>query len=276
MDPAGPVAFALPVQQPVVPALAAAPAAAPAPVASPASGAGAAARAPPLAAAAALAAAALASAGSRRRTRKGAGRGAGVRRQAAVIEEVDKPTEAKEPDAEAAPPEPPKKKFDARLQPGVGPPLDFWDPAGFCPINDEQNFRKLRAAELKHGRVAMLAAVGQVLPCYVKFPGFFKVPSGVLAVTKAPGSYGMAALVILAGVLEIFFWKERDDREPGDFGDPLGLKSVGGYDEFWREIELNNGRAAMWAAIGIIGAEVVTGRDAQDQLATLADIIPFF
>jgi len=199
-----------------------------------------------------------------------------VRRQAEVIEEVDKPTEAKEPDAAAAPPEPPKKKFDARLQPGVGPPLDFWDPAGFCPINDEQNFRKLRAAELKHGRVAMLAAVGQVLPCYVKFPGFFKVPSGVLAVTKAPGSYGMAALVILAGVLEIFFWKERDDREPGDFGDPLGLKSVGGYDEFWREIELNNGRAAMWAAIGIIGAEVVTGRDAQDQLATLADIIPFF
>ncbi|CAK0887372.1 unnamed protein product [Prorocentrum cordatum] len=123
---------------------------------------------------------------------------------------------------------------------------------------------------------AMLAAVGQVMPCYLKFPGFFKVPSGVLAVTKAPGSYGMAAIVVLAAVLEIFFWKERDDREPGDFGDPLGLQGVGGYDEFWREIELNNGRAGMFAAMGIIGAEVVTGRDAQDQLATLADIVPFF
>merc|ERR1719199_1240486 len=35
-----------------------------------------------------------------------------------------------------------------------------WDPLGLSDNMDEQNLKLIRAAELKHGRVAMLATVG--------------------------------------------------------------------------------------------------------------------
>ena len=60
-------------------------------------------------------------------------------------------------------------------------PLGYFDPAGLCKKGDEATFRQLRAAELKHGRVAMMAAVGAVAQHYVKFPGFESVPSGLAA-----------------------------------------------------------------------------------------------
>merc|ERR1711972_228679 len=106
-------------------------------------------------------------------------------------------------------------------QVGAMPPLGYFDPAGFSKKGDESGFRTLRAAEIKHGRVAMMAALGGVVQHYVKFPGF--------------------------------------EKEPGNFGDPVGL---GQYDDDMRNKELNNGRFAMFAAIGIISAELLTGKDA--------------
>eukprot|EP00913_Durusdinium_trenchii_P021097 g19825.t1 len=54
---------------------------------------------------------------------------------------------------------------------------------------------------------------------------------------------------------------EQQFREsPGDFGDPLGIaEKVGKYDDEWRNREVNNGRFAMFAAMGIIVAENETG-----------------
>ena len=49
-------------------------------------------------------------------------------------------------------------------------------------------------------------------------------------------------------------------KEVGNFGDPLGLSNVFGYDEDMRNKELNNGRFAMFAAIGILSAELLTGK----------------
>ena len=43
---------------------------------------------------------------------------------------------------------------------GVCAPLSYFDPLGFAPKNKRQNFKNLRAMEIKHGRVAMLASVG--------------------------------------------------------------------------------------------------------------------
>merc|ERR1719229_514030 len=156
--------------------------------------------------------------------------------------------------------EPPK--FQPYEQLGTTEPLGFFDPAGFTKTGDEAGFRNLRAAELKHGRVAMMAAVGAVVQHYVKLPGFEKVPSGLAAVTSAPGSYGMIALFLLAGALELGLWTEDPSKEPGNFGDPLGL---GQYNEEMRAREVNNGRFAMFAAIGIISAELLTGKDAIEQ-----------
>merc|ERR1712127_674134 len=93
-------------------------------------------------------------------------------------------------------------------------------------------------------------------------PGFETVPSGLAAVTSAPGSYGMIALFLVAGALELGVWTEGSEKEPGNFGDPLGL---GQYDEEMRARELNNGRFAMFATIDIISAELLPGKDAIEQ-----------
>merc|ERR1711933_395300 len=157
----------------------------------------------------------------------------------------------------------PKPSFDPSVQLGAMPPLGYFDPAGFCKKGDESGFRTFRAAEIKHGRVAMMAAVGAVVQHYVKFPGFEKVPSGLAAVNTSPGSWGAVLLFVVTGALELGVWTEREDRAPGNFGDPLGLNQ---YTEDMRNRGLNNGRAAMFAAVGIIAAELVTGKDAVQQL----------
>jgi len=158
--------------------------------------------------------------------------------------------------------ETPKPSFDPATQLGAMPPLGYFDPAGFSKKGDESGFRTLRAAEIKHGRVAMMAALGGVVQHYVKFPGFEGVPSGLAAVLTPPGSYGMVALFLVAGALELGVWTEDPSKEPGNFGDPVGL---GQYNEDMRARELNNGRFAMFAAIGIISAELLTGKDAIEQ-----------
>lgn len=156
----------------------------------------------------------------------------------------------------------PAPEFDPSTEVGAMPPLGYFDPAGFCKKGDLAGFRNLRAAEIKHGRVAMMAALGAVAQHYVKFPGFEKVPSGLGAVNVAPGTVGFGALFVLAGFLELVAWTEDPSKEPGNFGDPVGLNQ---YTQEFRERELNNGRFAMFAAIGIIAAELYTGKDAIQQ-----------
>jgi hypothetical protein len=153
--------------------------------------------------------------------------------------------------------------FNPAYQIGVTEPLGFFDPAGFCKRGDEKGFRQLRTAEIKHGRVAMMAALGAVVQHFVKFPGFQGVPSGLAAVNSPPGSYGTILLFAVAGALELGVWTEQEDKAPGNFGDPLGLNN---YSEDMRNRELNNGRAAMFAAIGIIAGELVSGKDGVEQL----------
>merc|ERR1719155_428577 len=151
-------------------------------------------------------------------------------------------------------------EFNPAVQVGVTDPLGYFDPLGFCAKGDEQSFRRFRTAEIKHGRVAMMGALGAVVQHYVKFPGFEKVPAGVGAVTTAPGTYGFIALFLIAGGLELAVWTQDPKKEVGNFGDPLGLSNIFGYDEDMRHKELNNGRFAMFAAIGILSAELLTGK----------------
>lgn len=156
----------------------------------------------------------------------------------------------------------PSPSFDPSKELGAMDPLGYFDPAGFCKKGDLAGFRNLRAAEIKHGRVAMMAALGAVVQHYVKFPGFESVPSGLGAVTASPGTLGFAALFAVSGFLELVAWTEDPSKEPGNFGDPVGLNQ---YNQEFRERELNNGRFAMFAAIGIISAELFTGKDAIQQ-----------
>lgn len=175
------------------------------------------------------------------------------------------------PATEEAPAPPPPPPFDPAAQLGVTAPLGFFDPLSFTKKGDEDGFRKLRIAEVKHGRVAMMAAVGAVIQHYVQFPGFEKVPKGLGAVLTPPGLYGFAALFLLSGALEVLFWKEDPAQEVsdiGNYGNPLqlGIGAPLGESEDMKNRELNNGRAAMFAALGIVVAELATGKDAVEQL----------
>jgi len=155
--------------------------------------------------------------------------------------------------------------FDVTAQPGVTAPLGYFDPLGFCPLNNEVKYRKLRTSELKHGRVAMLASVGLVVQHYVRFPGdaFDQVPSGVMApFDPIVGVLGMGGFVFTCLVAEIIF-NQDPRKEVGDFGDPF---KVGMDSRDMKDRELNNGRFAMLATTGIIVAELVTGKDAVEQL----------
>jgi len=157
--------------------------------------------------------------------------------------------------------------FEPSAQPGACPPLGYFDPLGFCKQGDMEGFRFKRAAELKHGRVCMMASVGCIVEHYVQIPGFNtgRTSFGATwnAVFMAPGIYIFCTFLFSLMVIELSLWSQQEDKEPGNFGDPFG---VGMYTTDMRNKELNNGRFAMFVMVGIISAELYTGKDAVQQL----------
>ena len=86
------------------------------------------------------------------------------------------------------------KSFDPATEAGVQDPVGFWDPLGLSADKDEATFKRRRAVEIKHGRIAMYATIGYIVPEYYKFPGdlspslgikFADVPAGLAAFSKA-------------------------------------------------------------------------------------------
>ena len=144
---------------------------------------------------------------------------------------------------------------------------DEFDPLGF---SDYFDMKWLREAEIKHGRVSMLATVGFVAQQYYTLPGMTPVENSNLAPETA-GVSSMLQIVFYVGILEFWMNKgkvtmetmfEDSDRVPGDFGfDPMGL-SVGKTEEQKADMqlkEIRNGRLAMLAIGGMIHHNIVTG-----------------
>lgn len=159
-------------------------------------------------------------------------------------------------------------EFKPCEQVGATAPLGFWDPLGFSKNGDEEGFRSLRAKELKHGRVAMLAAFGAVVQHFWRLPNFEKVPSGLAAVYTFPGSLGLILLLCFVAFVEFEIYTYNPFRFFATLGsatklDPQGLDQ---YDWDSKEKELNNGRMAMISIAGIVAAELVTGKDGIQQL----------
>eukprot|EP00439_Symbiodinium_sp_Y106_P061544 s2815_g9.t1 len=157
---------------------------------------------------------------------------------------------------------------------GVQAPAGFWDPLGFTKGGDAASFRRRRYVELKHGRVAMLACLGYIVPEYYRWPGdlspslglkFTDVPTGFAAFSKVPLS-GWAQMVAFAGSVELFQYVDDPKRAPGDFenagylGIPNGfVKSPEGNKEKKLSAEIANGRLAMMAIIGMFFQNGLTG-----------------
>merc|ERR1711972_1219304 len=151
--------------------------------------------------------------------------------------------------------------FKPAEQVGAMAPLGFFDPLGFTKVGAEEGFANLRAAELKHGRVAMMASVGAVVQHFVKFPFAESTHGTFTALLSKDVVQATPWLLIAAAALE-GTWTEKASKEPGNFGDPLGLNM---YSDEMRSKELNNGRMAMISVLGIFAAEVATGKDAMEQ-----------
>jgi len=167
---------------------------------------------------------------------------------------------------------------------GISAPMGLFDPLGFSKDISAGRLLFYREAELKHGRVGMLATLGMFIG--EKFHPFFGGNIDVVTYKLLPGSIyakdmGLWWAGIIVGVLDYEMrsvvatgppleklreWRneapyEPDGTIPGDYGwDPLGLKPKNELEFQKLQLrELNNGRLAMLAAAGIIAQETVTG-----------------
>merc|ERR1712176_1707686 len=127
-----------------------------------------------------------------------------------------------------------------------------------------EKFMDLRAKELKHGRLAMMGAVGMLTQSIVQVPGMEGVPKNVSAIAHGNGLVGGVAIFTIIGLLEALVFVQDPKKEPGNFGNPLPL--VGDdYSMEMRAKELNNGRMAMSSAATIILVSLFTGKSAIQQ-----------
>ncbi|CAK0848160.1 unnamed protein product, partial [Prorocentrum cordatum] len=166
----------------------------------------------------------------------------------------------------------PLRAFESEL--GAMAPFGFWDPAGMCADGDVESFKRRRATELKHGRLAMFACLGYIVPEFYKWPGycseskgllFQDIPNGLAAVSKVPGA-GWVQVFLFCGTVEKAVLVHDPTRAPGDFanggvlGVPNGSAMPAGEGRNRKlTSEIANGRLAMMAIIGMFFQDGLTG-----------------
>jgi len=159
-----------------------------------------------------------------------------------------------------------------------------FDPCGFSNMNFDFSYlvvptkwteertglstlKWMREAELKHGRVAMLATLGYVaVDLGLRFPSPKYLGLTSLTAHDAMVKSGdMAVGLVFIGLLElfsgvaIFEMSKGSDRQPGDYVfDPLGLASDSARLQRYQLNELKNGRLAMLAFSGIVTQAALT------------------
>lgn len=146
---------------------------------------------------------------------------------------------------------------------GITPPVGFFDPLGFSVGKSDEIMELYREAELKHGRVAMAACLGWYITAAGVHPAFdSKLSSDPLEAAKELPTVGWIQFVLGCGAIE---WlaqqiKDRPGYKPGDI---LGASYwVDDSDEGWVDYqnkEINNGRLAMLAFMGILYQDLAFG-----------------
>jgi light-harvesting complex I chlorophyll a/b binding protein 5 len=169
---------------------------------------------------------------------------------------------------------------------------------GFDPLNlgrDKESLKWYQQAELVHGRLAMTAVAGILIPALLTKIGILNVPDWFIAGREAqkgaiaPFSTLLAVQLILTGFVEVKRWvdfrKPSSQAEPGSFlgfesqfkgvengypggvFDPMGFSKGGNFDEY-KVKEIKNGRLAMVAFLGFVAQAAATGKGPLDNLFT--------
>ncbi len=128
---------------------------------------------------------------------------------------------------------------------------------GFDPMrlsDIQQDLKYARWAELKHGRICMLAIVGILTQqAGIHFPGEAYTNTDIFGAVSQVG-FGVNVQIFLgmAGVELLTFNQHYGEGEPGDFGLDGGLLKNMSADEikYRREQEVVHGRLAMIAFVG--------------------------
>lgn len=170
---------------------------------------------------------------------------------------------------------------------------EIFDPLQLHTKVSPERLKLWREVELKHGRVAMLAAVGMIAAEIRPFSPLFEGKVAGPSIYHVQQIYNIAPrfwvyAVLAVGAFEMYSialaWGKRDvngiaflknDYVPGDLAfDPLnfangGARSFGEYSpEFYtrRDRELNNGRLAMIAVAGMWLQELVDKRTIMEHI----------
>ena len=103
-----------------------------------------------------------------------------------------------------------KLMADASAMDGIQSPTGFFDPLGLSKMADDETLAWYRAAEIKHGRVAMAGFVGYCLQANgVKFPW---APFDAITATSPPEQWDAlpdaAKWQIILGVGFLEWWSE--------------------------------------------------------------------
>ena len=164
---------------------------------------------------------------------------------------------------------------------GVIAPTGYFDPVGLAVGKDAATLRQYREAEIKHGRVCMLASVGLLTQELLKNPLGIDGPAIRhldLLDEKFPefGEFFILGCAFIEAYGILRNWEPRsatkglkraarlrDDVEPGDLGwDPLGWYPTEPAEQEWiKTKELQNGRLAMLAVAGIAAQEIMDGKE---------------
>lgn len=146
---------------------------------------------------------------------------------------------------------------------GITAPMGFFDPLGLSKNKDDKTMSHYRESELKHGRVAMAACLGWYLDAAGVHPAFnSELSNDPLEAAQQLAPVGWVQFVLGCGAIE--WLAEKIKERPGyKAGDLLGAAYwVDDSDAGWVDYqnkEINNGRLAMLAFMGILVQDLYFG-----------------
>lgn len=151
----------------------------------------------------------------------------------------------------------------------------YFDP---LKIANDANFARLREAELKHGRICMLAIVGATIPPFLQLFAQeigmdYTFPSAsIVQNLRAASAIDYLNIFVTCGFLENFIFIQRDPKDmPGDYGTGYFSIRDKGLNERSLVAELENGRLAMLSLVGLVAAEIVSGKSWLEQWDGILD-----